>query len=80
MKYCIETTDNGCIETLEISDEEKFQRESRRIKGGCRVLEKSFADQLADAGYCEEIVEKVDEMYDEFKGLDFLQLEELVIE
>lgn len=27
MKYCIETTDNGYIETLEISDR-KFQRKS----------------------------------------------------
>lgn len=80
MKYCIETTDNGCIETLEISDEEKFQRESIRIKGGCQALGKSLADQLADAGYCEEIVEKVDEMYDGFEDLDFLQLAELITE
>lgn len=28
MKYCIETTDNGCIETLEISDE-KNSRENQ---------------------------------------------------
>ena len=32
MKYCIETTDKGCIETLEISDKEKFQMESIKIK------------------------------------------------
>lgn len=80
MKYCIETTDNGCIETLEISDKEKFQRESIKINGGCRALGKSLADQLEEAGYCEEIVEKVDEMYDGFGDLDFLQLAELVSE
>jgi hypothetical protein len=80
MKYCIETTDNGCIETLEISDKEKFQRESIKIKGGCKSLGKSFADQLEEAGYCDEIVEKVDEIYDEFGDLDFLQLAELVSE
>ena len=80
MKYCIETTDNGCIETLEISDKEKFHRESIKIKGGCKALGKSFADQLEEAGYCDEIVEKVDEIYDEFGDLDFLQLAELVSE
>ena len=26
MKYCIEITDNGCIETLEMSKNEKFQK------------------------------------------------------
>lgn len=79
MKYCIETTDNGCIETLEIG-KEKFQQESIKIKGGCQALRKSLADQLEEAGYCEEIVEKVDEMYDGFEDLNFLQLAELVSE
>ena len=79
MKYCIETTDKGCIETLEIG-EDKFQRESIKIKGGCQALGKSLADQLEEAGYCEEIVEKADEMYGGFEDLDFLQLAELVSE
>lgn len=79
MKYCIETTDKGCVETLEIG-KEKFQRESIKIKGGCRALGKSLAKQLAEAGYCEEIVEKVDEIYDGFEDLDFLGLAELITE
>lgn len=79
MKYCIETTDNGCIVTLEIG-KEKFQRESIKRKGSCQALGKSLADQLEEAGYCEEIVEKVDEMYDGFEDLDFLELAELVSE
>lgn len=79
MKYSIETTDKGCVETLEIG-EEKFQRESIKIKGGCRALGKSLAKQLEEAGYCEEIVEKVDEIYDGFEDLDFLELAELITE
>lgn len=79
MKYCIETTDKGCVETLEIG-KEKFQRESIKIKGGCRALGKSLAKQLEEAGYCEEIVEKVDEIYDGFEDLDFLGLAELITE
>lgn len=80
MKYTIETTDKGCIETLEISDKEKFQMESIKIKGGCRALGNSLAEQLEEAGYCEEIVEKVDEIYDGFENLDFLELAELITE
>ena len=79
MKYCIETTDKGCVETLEIG-KEKFQRESIKIKGGCQALGKSLAKQLEEAGYCEEIVEKVDEIYDGFEDLDFLGLAELITE
>lgn len=78
MKYTIETTDKGCIETLEISDKEKFQRESIKIKDGCQALGKSLANQLSEAGYCEDIVEKVDEIYDGFGNLDFIQLSELI--
>lgn len=80
MKYTIETTDKGCIETLEISDKEKFQRESIKIKGGCRALGKSLAKQLEEAGYCDEIVDKVYDLYDGCETLDFIQLAELINE
>lgn len=80
MKYCIETTDNGCIETLEISDKEKFQRESIRTEYGCSSSDPDFADQLEAAGYCGEIVEKVYDLYDGCETLDFMQLAELVSE
>ena len=45
MKYCIETTDNGCIETLEISDK-KFKRESIRTEYGCTSSDPDFSEQL----------------------------------
>lgn len=80
MKYCIETTDNGCIETLEISEGEKFQRESIRTEYGCSCSKPDFADQLEAAGYCEEIVEKVYELYDGCETLDFIELAELIDE
>lgn len=80
MKYCIETTDNGCIETLEMSENEKFQKESTKTEYGCESLDPDFADQLRMAGYCEEIVEEVDRIYDGLGSLDFLELAELVSE
>ncbi len=80
MKYCIETTDNGCIETLEMSENEKFQKESTKTEYGCKSLDPDFVDQLRMAGYCEEIVEEVDRMYDGLGSFDFLELAELVSE
>ena len=79
MKYCIETTDNGCIETLEISDR-KFQRESIKTEYGCTSSDPDFSDQLEQAGYCDEIVEKVYDLYDGCETLDFIQLAELINE
>ncbi len=80
MKYTIETTDNGCIETLEMSKNEKFKKESTKTEYGCKPLDPDFADQLRMAGYCEEIVEEVDRIYDGLGSLDFLKLAELVSE
>lgn len=80
MKYCIETTDNGCIETLEISENQKFQRETKRTEYGCTSSDPDFSDQLEEAGYCNEIVETVYDSYDGCGTLDFIQLAELINE
>ena len=77
MKYSIETTDYGCIETLEFSNGEKFVHKSERTKFGCKGLDKSLGDQLEEAGFCEEIIEKVDDEFDGFNALNFMQLSEL---
>lgn len=78
MKYSIETTDYGCIETLEISNSEKYQKRTQRIKGGCRSLDDDFSDQMEKAGIDEEIIEKAYEVYDDFGALDFMELAELI--
>jgi hypothetical protein len=80
MKYCIETTDNGCIETLEMSENQKFQRETKRTEYGCTTSDPDFSEQLEEAGYCDEIVEKVYDLYDGCETLDFIQMAELVSE
>lgn len=80
MKYCIDTTDDGCIEILEISENEKFQRKTKRTEYGCTSSDPDFADQMEAAGYCSTIVQKAYDLYDECKALDFIQLAELVSE
>lgn len=69
MKYCIETTDYGCIETIEFSNGEKFQKRT--------PMDESFSLQMRKAGICEKIIEKVHEMYDGFAVMDFMELAEL---
>lgn len=77
MKYSIETTETGCIETLEFSDGTVFTKRSKRTDYGCEALDKSFAIQLRMDGFCDEIVEKVDEMFNGFFSLYFLETSEL---
>lgn len=77
MKYVIETTEYGCIETLEFSDGSKFTRRNRKTDTGCKALDDEFNEQLETDGFCEEILEKVYDLFDSFFALEFLELAEL---
>ena len=77
MKYTIETTEYGCIETLEFSDGSKFTRRNERTYYGCKAIDDEFDVQLVKDGFCEEIVEKIDELFSGFFSLHFLELAEL---
>lgn len=76
MKYTIETTDDGCVETLEIGGD-KFTKAHKRTVDGCQAKDDEFHEQLEAAGYCEEILDLVYETYDGFQALNFLKLAEL---
>ena len=77
MKYTIETTENGCVETLEFADGSKFVKRSERTESGCKGIGKGFVAQLEEDGFCEEIIEKVEEVFDGLMTLNFLELAEL---
>ena len=77
MKYTIETMEDGCVETLEFNNGEKFVAKTQKTCFGCEGVTPCLADQLAEAGFCEEIVEKVEENYDGIRAYDFLELAEL---
>jgi len=77
MKYTIESTNYGCIETLEFSDGSKFTKRSKITDTGCAALDKSFHTQLLLDGFCEEILDKVQEEFDGSRVLRFLELNEL---
>ena len=77
MKYIIESTDYGCIETLEFSDGSKFTKRHTKTECGCSAIDKPFRTQLLMDGFCEEIVDLVDEHFDSFIPLHFLEITEL---
>lgn len=76
MKYTIETTNSGCVETLELSDGSKYEKRYTRIQGGCQCESEDFADQMEADGINEEMVERVYDAFDSFLALDFLILAE----
>ena len=77
MKYTIETTETGCIETLEFSDGSKFEKRTERTDCGCTSLDDEFSEQLEENGFCEEILDKVYDLFDGFIALEFLGIAEL---
>ena len=77
MKYVIETTENGCVETLEFADGSKFTRRNERTDFGCKALDNDFNEQLEENGFCEEILDKVYDLFDGFLPIEFLGLAEL---
>lgn len=77
MKYSIETTENGCIERLEIAGE-KLESETVETDFGCQGLGKCFVDQLEEMGFSAEILDKVDDTFGGFITLEFLKLKELL--
>ena len=44
---------------------------------GCQCLDEDLSYQLEESGFCEEIVEKIYDMFDGFASLNFLEVSEL---
>ena len=49
MKYAIEITDDGCVETLEFPNGEKFTRRSKRTNFGCQSIDDDFQNRWSEA-------------------------------
>lgn len=65
---------------LSLLTEKNIKSERKRQKKGYEsAFDESFSWQMRKAGICEEIIEKVYEMYDRFAFLDFMELAELFI-
>ena len=78
MKYSIETTKNGCIETIELNNGNVYKKRNEKIFGGCKALDNAFNKQMeADGINNEDFLEKIDDLIDGFLPLDFMSLSEM---
>lgn len=78
MKYVIETTENGCVETITLSDGRQYsKRHVRSDHGGSITRDDDFYEQMERDGICEEILDKVCDLFDGFIASDFMDIVEL---
>lgn len=77
MKYTIEASDGICTESLEFPNGDKFVKRSERTSYGSCNIDNDFSEQLEHAGYSDEIISVVGELFDSFLSLDFLELDDL---
>ena len=77
MKYTIEIIDGDCVETLEFPNGDQFTRKIERTYCGCRSLDDDFSEQMERAGYADEIIDAVYDLFDGFGSLEFLELDDL---
>ena len=78
MKYTIEVVDDVCVETLEFPSGDQFTKKSERTDYGCHSLDDDFSEQMERAGYSEDVLDVVYNLFDGFNGLDFLELDDFV--
>lgn len=76
MKYTIESTANGCVESFKLHDGKTYIKRHARTIFGSECEDESFAEQMERDGICEEILEKVD-AFDAFLPSDFMAINEL---
>lgn len=77
MKYTIEVIDDVCVETLEFPNGDQFTKKSERTDYGCHSLDDYFSEQMERAGYADEIIDAVYDLFDGFGSLEFLELDDL---
>lgn len=75
MKYTIETTDTGCIETLETNNG-TFSTEWKEIGfGQYQSQGETLVDQMEAAGFDDAALDIAYELHDGSYELDFMRLE-----
>lgn len=74
MKYIFEQTDTGCVETLELKGK-VLRKEHKKIKGGLVTKDKSFVEQLEEAGVNDDwFLMEVDTILDDCMASDLMNI------
>lgn len=77
MKYTIESTENGCIETIELDDGSKYTKRHTRTSFGSTCDDDDFSEQMEKDDICEEIVEMVFDTFDGIIASNFMDISEI---
>ena len=78
MRYIIETTEKGCVETLELDDGRKFSDEWVKTFGRYQTTGPSLETQLEDTLYRYQILNKIRGIFNRTLVRDFIDLADLI--
>lgn len=77
MKYVIETTEMGCVETITFNDGSTFSKRHTKTGVGLKPEDDEFYEQMKRDGICEEILDQAYDLFDGFFVSDFMSIAEL---
>lgn len=77
MKYVIETIENGCVETITLNDGSQYSKRHTKNDYGLKAEDEEFYEQMEKDGICEEILDKVCDLFDSFFASEFMDIAEL---
>lgn len=73
MKYSIESTESGCVETITFNGVTYTKRHTKTDYGS-RCKDDEFYEQMENDGVCEEVLDKVCNTFDSFIASDFMDI------
>lgn len=76
MKYVIETTDDGCVETVTLDDGKEYSKRHVRTDYGSISDDFDFWEQMKRDNTCDEILDRVNDLFDGFFASNFMALAE----
>lgn len=77
MRYTIETTENGCQETIVMDNGKTYTKSHKKTFYGHECLDEEFYDQMEKDGFCEEMLEKISDTFDSFLASEFMDIAKL---
>lgn len=77
MRYTIETTENGCQETIMMDDGKTYTKRHRKTSYGSLCRDEEFCEQMENDGYCKEMLEKIYDTFDSLLASEFMDIAKL---
>lgn len=75
MKYCIETIEDGCVETLTLDNGKQYKKTHNLTSTGIETKNNDFYEMMEiDGMHSEEILDEVCDLFDNLFPYYFLEL------